>query len=96
MRMDNVLAGGGNTSMEEGLLVCHFLDLAVRARTYTYRLVAIVTTHYAQMVWLKSCVRYVGSKMSDTMHPIVFAIPTLEGCKPKSSWPPWCPLLHGS
>ena len=79
MRMDNVLAGGGNMSMEEGQLVCHFLELAVRARSYPEWSVAIVTTHYAQMVWLKWCVRYVGRNMSNTMTPILLAIATLDG-----------------
>ena len=78
MRMDNVLAGGGNMSMEEVLLVCHFLELAVRAGNYPDRSVAIVTTRCASMVWLKWCVRYVGRKMSNTMTPIVLAIATLD------------------
>ena len=30
MRMDPVLLRQGNVSMKEGLLVCHFLELAVR------------------------------------------------------------------
>ena len=49
-------------SMEEGLLVCHFLELPVRRGKYPAKLVAIVTTHYAQMLWLEYCVRFVGSK----------------------------------
>ena len=78
MRMDNVFAGARNISMEEGLLVCHFLELAVRAGTYPHRSVVIVTTHYAQMVWLKWCVWNVGNKMSHTMHPIVLGIATVS------------------
>ena len=50
MRMDNVLAGGGNMSMEEGLLVCHCLELAVEAGTYPDRSVAKLTTLCANSV----------------------------------------------
>ena len=52
MKMHDVLASAGNMSMEEGLLVCRFLELVVRAGTYPDRSLAVVTTHYAQMVWL--------------------------------------------
>ena len=78
MGMDNVLVGRGNMSMEEGLLVCHFFEVVVRKGTYPDRSVVIVTTQYAQMVCLKSCVRYVCRKMSNTSTPIVLAIATLD------------------
>ena len=52
MKMDDVLAGAGTMSMRERLLVCHFLELGGKARTYPDRSVAVATTHYAQMVWL--------------------------------------------
>ena len=50
-------------SLEQGLTVCHFLEVAVRAGTYPDWSVAVVTTHDAQMVWLKHCVQLVGSRM---------------------------------
>ena len=78
MKMDLVLARGGNMSMEEGLLVCHFLELAVRKGTYPNRSVAVVTTHYAQMVWLKWCLGYVGRKWHATTIPILLAVATLD------------------
>ena len=37
-----------------------------------------MTTHYAQMVWLKWCVWFVGRRMYYTRHPIVSAIATLD------------------
>ena len=52
MRMDPVLLKKGNLSMEEGLPVCHFSEYAVKRGTYKAQLVAVVTTHYAQMLWL--------------------------------------------
>ena len=78
MRMDPVLLGHGNMSMEEGLLVCLFLELAVRRGNYPARSVAVVTTHYAQMVWLAYCVRYVGSRWQATQVPILKTVATLD------------------
>ena len=63
LTVDDVLASTGNMSLEEGLLVSHFLDLATKAGTYPERSVAVVTTHYAQMVWLQHCVDYVGRRI---------------------------------
>ena len=62
MRMDPVLLNKGGLSMEKGLLVCHFLEYAVRRGTYPAQSVAVLTTHHAQMVWLQFCVRFVGRK----------------------------------
>ena len=62
MRMDPVLRNKGGLSIEEGLPVCHFLEYAVRAGTYPVQSVAVVMTHYAEMVWLDFCVRFVGRK----------------------------------
>ena len=62
VRMDPVLLSKGGMSKEEGLLVCHFLEYAARKGTYLAQSVAVVTTHYAQMVWLKHCVAFVGRK----------------------------------
>ena len=60
MRMDPVWPKKGGLSIEEGLLVCHFLEYAVRRGTYPAQSIAVVTAHYAQMVWLDYCVRFVG------------------------------------
>ena len=49
LRMDHVLLKQGNLSMKEGVLVCHFLELAVRRGTYAAQSVAVVTTHYAKI-----------------------------------------------
>ena len=65
-------------SMEEGLLVCHLLELAVRKGTYPNRSVVVVTTHSDQMVWLKWCVGYVGRKLHNTLTPVILAIATLD------------------
>ena len=62
MLMDPVLLKKGALTMEEGLLVCHFLEYAVRRGTYPAQSAAVVTTHYAQIVWLDFCVRFVGRK----------------------------------
>ena len=68
LRMDPVLLSKGGLSMEEGLMVCHFLEYAVRRGTYPAQSVAVVTTHYAQMVWLQHCVTFVGRKWQ--AHPV--------------------------
>ena len=69
MQMAPVLLRRGNMSMQEGLLVCHFLELAVRRGTYLARSVAAGTTRFCQMVWLDYCVRYVGSRWKATRQP---------------------------
>ena len=43
--------------------MCHFLEVASKAGTYSERCVAAVTTHYAQMVWLRHCVAFVGKRL---------------------------------
>ena len=68
LRMDPVLLSQGGLSMEEGLLVCHFLEYAVRRGTYPAQSVAVLTTHYAQMVWLQHYVTFVGRKWQ--AHPV--------------------------
>ena len=73
-----VLASAGNISLGEGLLVCHFLEPANNARGYPERYVALVTTHYAQMVWLQHCVGYVGRHIFGGKHPILFGVATLD------------------
>ena len=79
MQMDPVLLRPGDMSMEEGLRVCHSLEVAMRRGNYPPKSVAVVTTHYAQMVWLQWCVRYVGSKWQATQVPILLTVATLDG-----------------
>ena len=78
LRMDDVLASAGNMSREEGLLACYFLELATKCGTYPDRSLAVVTTHYGQMVWLRHCVEFVGRRMCHGRHPILLAVATLD------------------
>ena len=58
--------------------MCHFMELGVRKGTYPKRSVVVVITPYAQMVWLKWCVEYVGRKKFHATTPILLAIATLD------------------
>ena len=58
--------------------MCHFLELAVRRGNYPARSVVVVRTHYAQMVWLDYCVRYVGSRWQAPQVPIFLMVATLD------------------
>ena len=78
LRMDPVLLNKGGLSMEEGLLVCHFLEYAVRRGTYSAQSVAVVTSHYAQMVWLQHCVRSVGRKWQANPANLLRTLATLD------------------
>ena len=78
LRMDPVLLNKGGLSMEEGLLVCHFLEYAVRRGTYLAQSVAVVATHYAQMVWLQHCVRFVGRKWQARPVNLLRTVATLD------------------
>ena len=62
MPMDPVLLNKGGLSMQEGLPVHRFLEYATKRGTYPAKPVAVVTTHYAQIVWLDYCVRFVGCR----------------------------------
>ena len=85
-RMDPVLLSKGGLSMEEGLLLCHFLEYAARRGTYPAQSVAVVTTHYAQMVWLQHSVAFVGRKWQ--AHPInlLRTVATLDRAGGKLAW----------
>ena len=78
LRMDPVLLNKGGVSMEEGLLVCHFLEYAARKGTYPAQWVAVVTFHYAQMVWLKHCVAFVGRKWQAHHVNLLRTVATLD------------------
>ena len=54
--MDADMLAQGNLSKDEAWLVLHFLEHAHNAHVYPSKSVAIVTTHYAQMLWLQHCV----------------------------------------
>ena len=72
------VAEQGGLSMEEGLLVCHFLEYAARKGTYPAQSVAAVTTHYAQMVWLQHCVAFVGPKCQAHHVNLLRTVATLD------------------
>ena len=78
LRMDPVLLSKGGLSMEEGLLVCHFLEYAARIGTYPAQSVAVMTTHYAQMVWLQHCVAFVGRKWQADHVNLLRTVATLD------------------
>ena len=78
LRMDPELLNKGGLSMEEGLLVCHFLEYAARKGTYPAQSPAVVTTHYAQMVWLKHCVAFVGRKWQAHHVNLLRTVATLD------------------
>ena len=59
-------------------MVCHFFELAVRRGTYPARSVAVVTTHYTQMVWLKHCVRFVGCRWQGSQVNLLKTVATLD------------------
>ena len=81
LRMDPVLLNMGGLSMEEGLLMCHFLEYAVDRGTYPAQSVAVVTTHYAQMVWLQHCVRFVGRKWHAHPANLLRTVATVDRCQ---------------
>ena len=78
LRMDLVLLNKGGLSMEEGVLVCHFLEYAVRRSTYPAKSVAVLTTHYAQMVWLQHFVSFVGRKWQAHLVNLVRTVATSD------------------
>ena len=78
LRMDLVLLSKGGLSKEEGLLVCHFLEYAARKGTYPAQSVAVVTTHYAQMVWLQHCVAFVRRKWQAHHVNLLRTVATLD------------------
>ena len=55
-----------------------FVEHAVRRGTYPAQLVAAVTTHYAQMVWLDFCVRFVGRKWQSQPVNLLKTVATLD------------------
>ena len=78
LRMEPVLLSKGGLSMEEGLLVCHFLEYAARKGTYPAQSVVVVTTRYTQMVWLKHCVAFVGRKWQAHHVNLLRTVATLD------------------
>ena len=77
--MDEAMRNQGNTSKEEAWLVLHFLEHAHSANVYPPKSVAIVTTHYAQMLWLQHCVWEAGRRLhGDQAYECVHMIATLD------------------
>ena len=77
--MDEAMRNQGNTSKEEAWLVLHFLEHAHNANVYPPKSVAIVTTHYAQMLWLPHCVWEAGRRLhGDQAYECVQMIATVD------------------
>ena len=77
--MDEAMRNQGNTSTEEAWLVLHFLEHAQSANVYPPKSVAIVTTLYAQMLWLQHCVWAAGRRLhGDQAYECVQMIATLD------------------
>ena len=77
--MDEAMRNQGNTSKREAWLVLHFLEHAQSANVYPPKSVAIVTTHYAQMLWLQHCVWEAGRGLhGDQAYECVQTIATLD------------------
>ena len=77
--MDEAMRNQGNTSKEEAWLVLHFLEHAQNANAYPPKSVAIVTTHYAQMLWLQHCVWEAGRRLhGDQAYECVQMIATVD------------------
>ena len=55
-----------------------FFEYAARKGTYPAQSVAVVTTHYAQMVWLKHCVAFVGRKWQAHHVDLLRTVATLD------------------
>ena len=99
--MDEAMLAQGNLSKEEAWLVLHFLEHAHSAHVYPPKSVAIITTHYAQMLWLQHCVWEAGRRLhADQEYECVQTIATLDQgttvCRLRLSLPPWCPRSRGS
>ena len=77
--MDEAMLNQGNLSKREAWLVLHFVEHAHSANVYTPKSVAIVTTHYAQMLWLQHCVWEAGRRLhGDQAYECVQTIATLD------------------
>ena len=77
--MDADMLAQGNLSMDEAWLVLHFLEHAHSAHVYPPKSVAIVTTHYAQMLWLQHCVWEAGHRLhGNQAYESVQTIATLD------------------
>ena len=77
--MDEAMRNQGNLSRDEALLVLHFLEHAHISNQYPPKSVAIVTTHYAQMLWLLHCVWEAGRhRHGNQAYECVQTITTLD------------------
>ena len=77
--MDEAMRNQGNTSKRKAWLVLHFLEHAQSPNVYPPKSVAIVTTHYAQMLWLQHCVWEAGRRLhGDQAYECVQTIATLD------------------
>ena len=63
--MDEAMLNQGNLSKREAWPVLHFLEHAHSANMYPPNSAAIVTTHFAQMLWLQHCVWEAGRRLHE-------------------------------
>ena len=76
---DDEMLAKGNLSKEEPRLVLHFREHAPNAQAYPLHSVAIITPHYAQMLWLQHCVWEAGRRLhGDQAYECVQVIATLD------------------
>ena len=77
--MDEAMLDQGNLSKREAWPVLHFLEHAHSANVYPPKSVAIVTTHYAQMLWLQHCVWEAGRRLhGDQAYECLQTIATMD------------------
>ena len=77
--MDEAMLNQGNLSKREAWLVPHFLEHAHSANVYPPKAVAIVTTQYAQMLWLQHFVWEAGRRLhGDQAYECLQTIATLD------------------
>ena len=77
--MDADMLAQGNLSRDVAWLVLHFVDHAHNAHAYPPKSVAIVTTHYAKMLWLQHCVWEAGRRLhGNRAYECVQVIATLD------------------
>ena len=97
--VDEVLFSTGNKILEEGLLVYHFLKVVRKSGTHPDRSVTVVTTHYAQMVWLRHCVAFVSECLYRGYYPILLEVATMDrfqGLQAQANLAFLVSVIHGS
>ena len=60
------------------MLVCHFLKVATQDGTKLERCMVVVTTHFAQMVWLRHGLSHVGKQLQCGSYPLLQVVANLD------------------